>query len=76
MHDIYRTLGLLLALGAILIIGYRLIVYYAENQPIYDPLTDGPEDQRTIAAEHCAQLENKRAEAEAIAEIHRVSKLK
>ena len=52
MDDFYDILGLVVAIGAILIIGCQLIIYYAEKQPIYDPMTDGPEDQRRIAIEH------------------------
>lgn len=75
MDDFYDALGLLVAIGAVLIIGYNLIVYYAEHQPLYDPLADGEEEQQAIAAEHCVSLERKRAEAEALAETLRVNKL-
>ncbi len=47
-----RNLLLLFAIIAILVIGYKMIVYYAEHQPIYDPLVHGPEDQQEIAAKH------------------------
>lgn len=50
-----RNLLFLFAIIAILVIGYKLIIYYAEHQPIYDPLVHGPEDQQEIAAKHVSQ---------------------
>ena len=47
-----RNLLFVISIIAILVIGYKMIVYYAEHQPIYDPATGGEEDQQKIAAEH------------------------
>jgi hypothetical protein len=51
-----RNLLFLAAIIAILVIGYKMIVYYAEHQPIYDPSVQGPQDQQDIAAVHVEKV--------------------